>query len=684
MKILDSVLNIKGIGDKTTKLFNKLGIYTIDDLLYFYPRTYAKYDEPIDKYNNQDGSIAIRLFILDDFKWKKVKNLNIGTGFATDGNIRIYITFFNTPFYKAKLLKGNQYIFYGKIINENNILKMEQPQFYTEYEYSQLVKNLQPIYSLTKGLSNKTIQKAIKTCIEEYDLAYFMPEYLSDDAARRFSLMSRHEALKIIHFPQNDEELIKAKKRLSFDELFAFLLMLRYMKGVNKLVLNKFNMIETAGPSLLIEKLPYRLTNAQIKAFNDIKNDMTGDYVMNRLIQGDVGSGKTIVSFLSLLLCVENGYQGALMAPTEILAVQHYENILELTAKYSLPFKAALITGSTKASIKKQIYDALNNGEINVVIGTHALIQEKVTFNKLGLVITDEQHRFGVKQRQSLFCKGVDPHVLVMSATPIPRTLAIVLYGDMHISVIDEKPAERLPIKNCVVNTSYRKTAYDFIIKQIKEGRQVYVICPMVEANDGLDNVENVIDYTEKLKKVLPNDLNIEYLHGKMKASVKNSIMNEFSSGNIDILVSTTVIEVGVDVPNSTVMLVENSERFGLSQLHQLRGRIGRGKYQSYAIFITTDKEPQNNKRLAILNNTNDGFVVAKEDLKHRGAGDIFGIRQSGEFNFEIADIYEDSDIIIDINNYFDELVHDNLDGLLLYKDYLNENIHKFIDFKTI
>lgn len=395
---------------------------------------------------------------------------------------------------------------------------------------------------------------------------------------------------------------------------------------------NCFPVKETWLTEEVIERLPYSLTNAQLNAWHEIERDLAGRTMMSRLVQGDVGSGKTILAFLAMFLVADNDYQAALMAPTEVLARQHYEGFLKLMEEQGLSFPTVLLTGSDTAKEKRIAYERIASGEAAIIIGTHALIQEKVEYANLALVITDEQHRFGVKQREALTTRGNPPNVLVMSATPIPRTLAIILYGDLDISVIDELPAKRLPIKNCVVNTSYRPKAYSFIEKQVRQGRQAYVICPMVEESEGMD-AENVLDYTQKLKENLPSDIQIEYLHGKMKPKEKNRVMESFAAGEIQVLVSTTVVEVGVNVPNATVMMVENAERFGLAQLHQLRGRVGRGEYQSYCIFIQGNQD-QISKRLEILNKSNDGFYIAGEDLKLRGPGDLFGIRQSGDMEF--------------------------------------------------
>ena len=417
----------------------------------------------------------------------------------------------------------------------------------------------------------------------------------------------------------------------------------------------------------LQKALPYSLTSAQQRALTEIKADLSSGKVMNRLIQGDVGSGKTILAVLALLHVACNGFQGALMAPTEVLAKQHYEGICQLFETYNIRKTPVLVTGSMTAKEKRLAYEKIKSHEADIIIGTHALIQEKVEYDKLALVITDEQHRFGVGQREALGTKGDTPHIMVMSATPIPRTLAIILYGDLDISVIDELPAERLPIKNCVVNKSYRPKAYEFIARQCAMGHQVYVICPMVEESEMIE-AENVLDYTKVLRKELPESICVEYLHGKMKAKEKNQIMEQFAAGEIQVLVSTTVVEVGVNVPNATVMMIENAERFGLAQLHQLRGRVGRGKSQSYCIMVNCSEEEGTMERLDILNKSNDGFYIASEDLKLRGPGDIFGMRQSGDMEFRLADIFTDANIL--------KSVSEEADALLLADPELNEADH--------
>lgn len=450
---------------------------------------------------------------------------------------------------------------------------------------------------------------------------------------------------------------------------------------------NQYPMIDVADTGRLLEALPYRLTAAQQKVWAEIRSDLTSEHVMNRLIQGDVGSGKTILAFLALLMCVANGYQGAMMAPTEVLAAQHYESLSQLQKQYKLPVRPVLLTGSATAKERRQIYAQIESGEANVILGTHALIQDKVVYRNLALVITDEQHRFGVRQRESLAQKGKQVHVLVMSATPIPRTLAIILYGDLHISVLDELPANRLPIKNCVVNTSYRETAYRFMEKEIAAGRQVYIICPMVEEGE-MAELEDVVSYTARLKSILPDTIQIAALHGKMKPAQKNRIMEAFAARQIDILVSTTVIEVGINVPNATVMMVENAERFGLAQLHQLRGRVGRGDTQSYCIFMSKSPKPETMARLKILNESNDGFYIASQDLKLRGPGDLFGIRQSGALKFVLGDIFQDASILQRASDWADRILAE--DPELVTKqyaslgEYLKNGVINEVDFRTI
>ena len=648
-----SLRTLKGVGEKTEKLFQKVGIYDTDDLLHYYPRNYDEYETPVDIAELKEETVqAVSAAVCSGVYVNSVRGRQIISVNIADQSGKFPVVWFNLPYLKKTLRKGSWFVFRGSIVRKQGKLEMEHPEIFTPSAYEEILHNLQPIYGLTAGLSNKTVVKMVTQLLETLPM---QSEYLPEELKERYRLADINYALKTIHFPKNKEELLVSRKRLVFDEFLLFIISVRRMKEKAEETPNCFPVKETWLTEEVIERLPYSLTNAQLNAWHEIERDLAGRTMMSRLVQGDVGSGKTILAFLAMFLVADNGYQAALMAPTEVLARQHYEGFLKLMEEQGLSFPTVLLTGSDTAKEKRIAYERIASGEAAIIIGTHALIQEKVEYANLALVITDEQHRFGVKQREALTTRGNPPNVLVMSATPIPRTLAIILYGDLDISVIDELPAKRLPIKNCVVNTSYRPKAYSFIEKQVRQGRQAYVICPMVEESEGMD-AENVLDYTQKLKENLPSDIRIEYLHGKMKPKEKNRVMESFAAGEIQVLVSTTVVEVGVNVPNATVMMVENAERFGLAQLHQLRGRVGRGEYQSYCIFIQGNQD-QISKRLEILNKSNDGFYIAGEDLKLRGPGDLFGIRQSGDMEFRIGDIYNDSTILKEASEAAEEIL---------------------------
>ena len=640
----EKVINLKGVGEKTAKLFEKCGIYTTRDLLFYYPRGYDIYGPIVNSCDSKIGEVnALKLTIVGNVTKRRVRNLSILAFEAADQTGRVKMTYFNAPYLASVLKAGTTHVFRGVIQRKGNFLCMDQPKMYKIEEYHALIGKMQPRYPLVKGLTNNAVTKAVN---EAFKSAGQLDEYMPGDILKRLNLSGYSDAIIGMHFPKNEKSLEESRRRLAYDEFLLFVLKLRLLKRNQEELKNSYPMLEVADTKMLLEKLPYKLTNAQLSAWDDIKNDLSGDSVMNRLIQGDVGSGKTIISLLALLTAASNGYQGALMAPTEVLAAQHFESFKEIINKYDLKsLKPVLLTGSLSAKDKKEARRQIIEGEANCIIGTNALIQEKVNYKNLALVVTDEQHRFGVRQRESLAGKGENVHVLAMSATPIPRTLAIILYGDLHISIINELPGGRLPIKNCVVGTDYRQTAYKFIKDQVETGHQAYVICPMIEEGE-LDGVENVSEYTEKLRAALPDNINVEMLHGKMKPAQKDEIMEAFARKDIDVLVSTTVIEVGINVPNATVMMIENAERFGLSQLHQLRGRVGRGNAQSYCIFLNTSQSKEARDRLDIMNHSNDGFKIAEEDLKQRGPGDLFGIKQSGDLNFRVGDIYHDSDLV--------------------------------------
>ncbi|MFR1429549.1 ATP-dependent DNA helicase RecG [Blautia wexlerae] len=654
-----SLRTLKGVGEKTEKLFAKIGVTDMESLLSYYPRNYDAYEEPVEIRSLEEGAVvAISVAVITGVYVNQVRNLQVITTTVADLTGKISVTWFNAPYLRSTVRKGSRFVLRGRVVRKQGKLQMEHPEIFTPAAYEEILYSLQPIYGLTAGLSNKTIVKLIHQVLDEQKL---QAEYLADEYKERYHLADRNFAIPAIHFPKNMQELLAARRRLVFDEFLLFILAVQSLKEKTEEAPNAFPMHPVWTTEQIIESLPYDLTKAQLNVWHEIERDLSGQALMSRLVQGDVGSGKTILAFLAMIMTVENGYQAVLMAPTEVLARQHFQAMEKLLQEQNIDFgHPVLLTGSDTAKEKREKYALIASKEANLVIGTHALIQEKVQYNNLGLVITDEQHRFGVKQREALTTMGNPPNVLVMSATPIPRTLAIIIYGDLDISVIDELPAQRLPIKNCVVDTSYRPKAYSFMEKQIRQGRQVYVICPMVEESEGMDG-ENVLDYTLKLRNVFSPDIKIASLHGKMKAKEKNVIMEAFAAGEIQILVSTTVVEVGVNVPNATVMMVENAERFGLAQLHQLRGRVGRGEYQSYCIFMQGNGAKEISKRLQILNKSNDGFYIAGEDLKLRGPGDLFGIRQSGLLEFKLGDIYQDADILKAASETASEIL--SLDG---------------------
>ena len=639
----ESLRTLKGVGEKTEKLFQKIGISDTESLLRYYPRNYDEYETPADIADLKEGTVkAVSAAVCSGVYVNPVRGKQVVSITACDSTGRISITWFNASYLKNTLKKGSVFVFRGRVMRRQGKLQMEHPEIFTPAAYEEILHSLQPVYGLTAGLSNKTIVKVLHQLLKQQSLK---SEYLPEEIREKYQLSDINYALRTIHFPKNMDELLVSRKRLVFDEFLFFILSVQLLKEKTEEAVNLFPIKKTWTTEQVIENLPYRLTSAQLNTWHEIERDLSGQSLMSRLVQGDVGSGKTILAFLAMILTFENGYQSALMVPTEVLARQHFEAFQTLVREQGLDIPAVLLTGSNTAKEKRLIYEKIREGKTSVIIGTHALIQEAVQYRDLALVITDEQHRFGVKQREALATRGNPPNILVMSATPIPRTLAIILYGDLDISVIDELPARRLPIKNCVVDTSYRPKAYRFIERQIREGRQAYVICPMVEESEGME-AENVLDYTKKLKDALPEDISVEFLHGKMKPKEKNRIMEEFAAGSIQVLVSTTVVEVGVNVPNATVMMIENAERFGLAQLHQLRGRVGRGEHQSYCIFIQGSQESTTSKRLEILGKSNDGFYIAGEDLKLRGPGDLFGIRQSGLMEFRIGDIYNDANIL--------------------------------------
>ncbi len=644
MNLEQSIMELKGIGEKNAALFHKLNIDTVGDLLYYFPREYQMFPKigTLRAEGTSGGKKAVYATVTTSPEVRRIRGMSLLKFQIVDRTGQsATVTFFNMPYLKNSIRPDKTYIFYGIVSKKNGNVFMSHPKMYSYSEYQTLEGQLTPVYSRTKGLTDQAIYKF---CMKALAQTEEIPEYLPRELMEKHEFLPIRESLEKLHSPARMDEALLIRKRFAYEEFLLFLLAVKSQQSSVR-ALNTTPMIDTADADRLIEALPYELTGSQKEAFAQIRRDMLSDQCMNRLLQGDVGSGKTIVAILALLLCVSNGYQGAMMAPTEVLAKQHMETICAMTEKYGLAFRPALLVGSQTAKEKREIYAGIANGEYNLVIGTHAVIQEKVLFQRLALVITDEQHRFGVKQREKLVSKGGDIHTIVMSATPIPRSLALILYGDLDITEMKGLPSDRLPIKNCVVNQNYRQTAYQFMQDEIDKGHQIYVICPMAESGV-MEELENVVDYSKFIRGFFPESVQIAYLHGKMKPKQKTEIMERFAGGGIDILVSTTVIEVGINVPNATVMLVENAERFGLATLHQIRGRVGRGNDQSYCIFMESDEKTKKNERLEILNHSNDGFEIANEDLKLRGPGDFMGIEQSGTFHFRYADIYHDADML--------------------------------------
>ncbi len=651
MQQTDNITSIKGIGEKTAKLLQKLEVRTVGDLLSYYPRTYDTYELPTPIGELKEGKLAtIEASVIKSADVTRYRNLQVLTCVVKDPSGTMKLTWYNQPYMKNKLTMGTRHLFRGKMVRKNGTLVMEQPKLYTREEYGRLLRVLQPVYGLTEGLHNSTISKAVTLALAECEKE---KDKLPAKIAKAHDLISHRSAVEEIHFPKSMETLTEARRRLVFEEFFRFMLILTHYKEQKGKEKNHCPVTGFADCEQLIAELPYTLTNAQKKVWEEIKADLSGNGTMARLVQGDVGSGKTILAMLSMLAAARSGYQAALMVPTEVLARQHMADAVRLFEAYGIT--CVLLTGSMTESAKKKAREQIATGDGQIIIGTQALFQEKVEYRNLGLVITDEQHRFGVRQRELLSEKGTHPHILVMSATPIPRTLAIILYGDLDISVVDELPKGRKPIKNCVVGTGYRDTAHRFIRKQIDAGYQAYVICAMVEDSETTE-AENVIDYTERLRQALGDDVRVEFLHGKLPAKEKTARMNRFAEGEIQVLVSTTVVEVGVNVPNATVMMIENAERFGLAQLHQLRGRVGRGATESYCIMVSASDEKETMERLEILNKSNDGFYIAGEDLRLRGPGDLFGIRQSGELAFAIGDIYTDAALLKEVSETVNSL----------------------------
>lgn len=624
------VTNLNGVGLKKAEQFGKLGAVTVGDLLQLYPRTYEDWSKPVKIADaSEHESCCIKASIQKAFSPMKIRNnLLLYKLSVSDGDNLIIVTFFNQAYTYEKLKNGGEYLFYGYVKYSNYGYEMVSPAV-SEPQNAYI----HPIYPQTYRLTTKQIETAMKQAVRM--LPPTVNDPIPENILEKFQLCDLGTAIKNIHFPENEQLLAAAKQRLVFEELLILQLGMARLKGGRQ---------ETASYSLqtdysdeFFELLPFSPTNAQKRAVRECISDMQNNpYPMNRLIQGDVGSGKTAVAAAVCYSAVKNGLQCAFMAPTEILAEQHYHSLTELFADTNI--RVGLLTGSMKRSQKRNINELLQLGLIDILIGTHTLISENVIFQKLGLVITDEQHRFGVAQRAALIAKGNNPHIMVMSATPIPRTLALMIFGDLDLSILDELPPGRQKVDTFLIDGSKRERAYNFLKQQIDSGRQCYIVCPLVEQNDGTPLL-SAETYAQLLDQSVLKPYRKAVLHGKLRAAEKEYIMQEFSAGNIDILIATTVIEVGVDVPNSTIMMIENADRFGLSQLHQLRGRVGRGKHKSYCILVSDIQKESSLERLKIMCKTNDGFAIADEDLKLRGPGDFFGSRQHGLPELKIAEM---------------------------------------------
>lgn len=661
--------DIKGIGEKKIALLNKLGIFTVNNLLEYFPYSYidtTKFKKISEI--TEEGSYSYRLKIISLMENRKKRNIRVTKFLAMDEEMNYCtIVYFNNIFISKNLKINNVYEMYGraKLLGKN--VEIQSP---TMQNKANIIGSIIPQYHLCKGISNLDIVKIIQNLLKKN--SYF-EEKIPSNILNELNLESYDNAIRNIHFPKDNEGFIRAKRRLVFDEIFYFQLSMKKIKRNNEDAI-KFEIKDETFD--FIKSLSFKLTNSQNKVLDDIFRDMTSDKQMNRLVQGDVGCGKTIISFVAMFNVIKNGFQSVLMTPTEILARQHYESAKKLFSKYNI--KVELLVGSLKESEKKVIREKIENGEVDIIIGTHAVFQEKVVYKNLGFVITDEQHRFGVKQRLLLSKKSKNPDILVMSATPIPRTVGLVMFCDLDISTIDELPSGRGKVKTYFVDENYEERYMNFIKKHISEGRQAYIVCPLVDESDTLE-LQSVINLYERLKERYFQNIEIEFIHGKIKPVDKDKIMKNFENGKIKVLVATTVIEVGINVPNSNIMVIYNAERFGLSQLHQLRGRIGRGNYESFCILVSNNKSINVKKRMDIMCSSNDGFYISEQDFLLRGYGDILGYRQSGEARFKILNIQKDYELLKSAIKYVDKILMDDFNFEKEENQVLKRNVDEFI-----